>query len=65
MLMFVLAVYVLTGAASGQVVPVTVPKMIDSFCDFNRDFQLSASGALLQEFNYTLCMDVSSTCSLQ
>lgn len=53
-----LLVPLLIGAATAQVVPETVPKMIDSFCDFNRDFQLSASSALEQEFNYTLCMDV-------
>lgn len=58
----------LAGTATAQVEPVIVPKMINSFCDFNRDFQLDESGSMLQEFNYTLCMDVPSksysiTCS--
>ena len=50
----------LVGATTAQVVPDVVPKMINSFCDLNHDFQLDASGAMLQEFNYTLCMDVKS-----
>jgi|EP01046_Picozoa_sp_COSAG06_P027189 hypothetical protein len=49
------------GGAAAQVVPTTVPKIINSFCDFNRDFQLDSSGAMIGgELNYTLCMDVKS-----
>ena len=49
------------AGAAAQVVPTTVPKIINSFCDFNRDFQLDSSGAMIGgELNYTLCMDVKS-----
>jgi hypothetical protein len=45
-----------------QIVPTTMPKIIDTFCSFSRDFRLDSSGAIIQgtEQNYTLCMDVKS-----
>jgi hypothetical protein len=58
--MAVLLIPVLMAGAATQVQPDVVPKMINSFCDSNRDFQLDASGTMVQEFNYTLCMDVKS-----
>ena len=36
-----------------------LPRVVDSFCDQNRDFQTDSSGSVLSKaFNYTLCMDV-------
>jgi hypothetical protein len=40
----------------------SLPKIIDSFCTFSRDFKLDPSGAVMQgsAMNYSLCVDVKS-----
>lgn len=52
----------LLGAAHLAAAQIDIlPKVEDSFCDQNRDFQTDESGKLLPTvFNYTLCMDVAS-----
>ena len=68
MYMYLLPLLAGATATAAQVVPVVVPKMIDSFCDSSRDFQLDASGAtvlvLPLSLSLSLCLSLSLSLSV-